>query len=776
VKSKQEIITSVKTSFNRDKKRATCKVKPLTVLFLLSFVIYLPTARAQSPKQLSKYAEQALEEQDYYGASIYFKKSLRLDSTDTATRFKYGEALRLSNNYIEAEKQYQQVHNSTETEKYPESLFWLASMQKNNGHYHDARHNFQKFYKSYPNKSSYFSKKAKNEVKACAFAQKLILDTADVLLNNAGQNLNSSGSDFNAIQVNDSSILISSLKSAKIEDNLSIEDDEYYIHLFQSNREGNSWSAPTLLDTVINKPSKHTANGSFTPDGNTFYFSVCDDEFNCKIYSSEKLKGKWTTAKELGPEINLIGSNNTQPFFAQIKNKEILYFVSNRDRGKGGLDLWYAELNGKRIKVKNLGKNVNSVDDEISPYYDTEENMLYFSSTWHYGLGGMDVFKAEGAYKPKKPHNIGLPYNSSANDMYYSYNRTANKGLLTSNRVGSFSDKSATCCNDIYEFKFPMDEILAATPKREYETLEELNKYLPVTLYFHNDEPNPKTRNTTTDLNYMTTYNAYSELTPKYKMEYAEGLKGIDSTKAIEDIDNFFLDYVDEGVEDLELFSELLLEELQKGQHIELTIRGHASPLAKTDYNVKLTLRRVSSLINYLSEYQDGIYLPYIKHLSPDAGKLDFIKIPFGEYKAADIVSDNFHDQRNSVYSRNAALERKIEIISVHQSGIDSVENPKVKFDSEVFDFGKIKEREKVTHTFKLKNIGNADLIISHAETFCGCTRIKAPFTPIPPNETAEIEVEFDAAGKKGMQHESIELLLNTKDGKKVISITAEVK
>ena len=199
--SKQEIITSVKTSFNRGKKCATCKVKPLTALFLLSFIIHLPTARSQSPKQLSKYAEQALEERDYYGASIYFKKSLRLDSTDIATRFKYGEALRLSNNYVEAEKQYQQVNNSTE--KYPESLFWMASMQKNNGHYHDARHNFQKFYKSYSNKSSYFSKKAKNEVKACAYAQKLILDTLDVLLNNAGQDLNSSGSDLSAIQVNE---------------------------------------------------------------------------------------------------------------------------------------------------------------------------------------------------------------------------------------------------------------------------------------------------------------------------------------------------------------------------------------------------------------------------------------------------------------------------------------------------------------------------------------------------------------------------------------------
>ncbi|MBL4624020.1 MAG: tetratricopeptide repeat protein, partial [Flavobacteriales bacterium] len=285
--------------------------KPILLLFLLfTFGIQL---LAQTPKQLSKYAEQSMSERDYYGASIYYKKALRLDSADLKILFNYAEALRLSNNYAEALVQYETVIKKDNDSKFPESLFWLASMQKSNGNYHDARHNFQKFYKSYPNKSSYFSKKAKNEVKACAFAEKLVLDTTDVLLTNAGANLNSSGSDFNAIRVNDSTILISSLRTAKMEDDLSIKNDEYYIQLFETIKSGESWSAPALLDTVINKPQHHIANGSYTPDGNTFYFSVCDDQLDCKIYSSEKRNGKWITAKELGPEINLAGSNNTQP-------------------------------------------------------------------------------------------------------------------------------------------------------------------------------------------------------------------------------------------------------------------------------------------------------------------------------------------------------------------------------------------------------------------------------------------------------------------------------
>src|SRR5690606_28269842 len=119
--------------------------------------------------------------------------------------------------------------------------------------------------------------------------------------------------------------------------------------------------------------------------------------------------------------------------------------------------------------------------------------------------------------------------------------------------------------------------------------LEDLNKYLPVTLYFHNDCPNPRTRDTVTNLNYLTTYDDYVELIPKYQEEYSKGLSDEQAVEAELDISDFFKDYVKKGVSDLELFTKLLLIELQKGTEIEMTVRGFASPLAKTDYNVKLT-------------------------------------------------------------------------------------------------------------------------------------------------------------------------------------------
>ena len=72
-----------------------------------------------------------------------------------------------------------------------------------------------------------------------------------------------------------------------------------------------------------------------------------------------------------------------------------------------------------------------------------------------------------------------------------------------------------------------------------------------------------------------------------YKTEYAKGLSGTRANEAGEDIESFFIEYVDQGVRDLELFQKLLINELDKGAKINITIKGFASPLAKTDYNVK---------------------------------------------------------------------------------------------------------------------------------------------------------------------------------------------
>jgi hypothetical protein len=91
-------------------------------------------------------------------------------------------------------------------------------------------------------------------------------------------------------------------------------------------------------------------------------------------------------------------------------------------------------------------------------------------------------------------------------------------------------------------------------------------------------------------------------------------------------------------------------------------VQGFASPLAKTDYNVHLTKRRIQSLKNYFEEIQQGKFGSY---LLGDHPQLEFIEVPMGELKANKETSDDFYDQKNSVYSKAASQERRIEIIEL---------------------------------------------------------------------------------------------------------------
>lgn len=98
-----------------------------------------------------------------------------------------------------------------------------------------------------------------------------------------------------------------------------------------------------------------------------------------------------------------------------------------------------------------------------------------------------------------------------------------------------------------------------------------------------------------------------------------------------------------------------------------------------------------------------------------------------------------------------------------------------MKFEEEAYEFGTISQGEKVYHSFKFTNTGEADLVISSAKGSCGCTVPTYPKEPIAPGETGVIEVVFDSNGKKGSQHKKVFITANTDPSSNVIAIKGEV-
>ncbi|MFO8001162.1 MAG: DUF1573 domain-containing protein [Marinilabilia sp.] len=86
---------------------------------------------------------------------------------------------------------------------------------------------------------------------------------------------------------------------------------------------------------------------------------------------------------------------------------------------------------------------------------------------------------------------------------------------------------------------------------------------------------------------------------------------------------------------------------------------------------------------------------------------------------------------------------------------------PEIEVDDRVFDFGGIKQGEKVSHAFKLSNTGKSDLVLRKIRASCGCTAIEPEETVIPPGESTKVVAEFDARGMSGRQNKSVTIYSN---------------
>jgi len=627
-------------------------------------------ALAQNDRQLRVDAQQAMINKDWYSAAQYYNRLFNRDSSDIKLKYAYAEASRLNFDPDLALRLYTKVINEDNGKKFPMCYYWMGQLLKTKGQYKEAKKWFTKFSKSKLKKkikdADYYLLKARIEIEACDMAQIMIKNPVGAQLEHLDKTINSKVSEYAPFE-KDSTLYFSSLRDNSKKD----ANEVSYNKIYSSEMKNLAWQKVNALDTNINSTYLHNANTSFSPDYRRIVVSRCKaknaSEYACELYAGNLQNNRWQALEKLPEPVNMTGYSTSQPCFGELNGKTVLFFASDRPGGEGGFDIWYCDVNPDNSfsTPVNAGKLVNTPDDDITPWYVSAKRTLYFSSTFHKGLGNFDIFKSEIKDSVfSAPENVGYPINSSYNDIYYSVNKSGDRVYLSSNRVGSFFENKLNCCNDIY--RFSIDPV--AEPPKPIDSTEtrrsQMKLLVPLTLYFHNDEPDPRTRNTVTAKNYETTYNDYKALLPQYQREYTAGLKGDDKENAGFRIDNFFTDSVDAGMEDLRKFADLLQKVLEKGDTVKITMKGYCSPLASTDYNINLAKRRISSLRNYFSETRNGLFLRWINAEPSTGGRIIFEDVDVGELPASK-ASDDFKDQRNSVYSPSAASERKIQIIAV---------------------------------------------------------------------------------------------------------------
>lgn len=131
-----------------------------------------------------------------------------------------------------------------------------------------------------------------------------------------------------------------------------------------------------------------------------------------------------------------VGDQNSASFPAFANDGNAIYFAAyNLPGGFGGFDIWVIYKQGNTwTRPQNLGPNVNTPGDEVSPHL-ANNGRLFFSSDYHKGFGGFDVFMAKNISNVwKDVRNLGNQVNSSFDDMYFIYDAIKRIGYFSSNR------------------------------------------------------------------------------------------------------------------------------------------------------------------------------------------------------------------------------------------------------------------------------------------------------------------------------------------------------
>ncbi len=117
----------------------------------------------------------------------------------------------------------------------------------------------------------------------------------------------------------------------------------------------------------------------------------------------------------------------------------------------------------------------------------------------------------------------------------------------------------------------------------------------------------------------------------------------------------------------------------------------------------------------------------------------------------------------------------------VGQTIIPGVESPDssgavMELAADSYDFGAVKEGEKVEHEFRFTNTGSAPLIISNVQASCGCTTPEYSKNPIAPGGEGMVKVVFNSAGQVGKQHKVVTVTSNAVKRNTLLHLRGEVK
>jgi len=413
------------------------------LLFLFVIILFnvSPTQAQKSAKKLKISAENYYKRHKYAEAYNLFSKYTRLKNPDAATMLKIGISAYHANRLTEAIRIFESILNN---EKKPDQSVYYALARA----YHQQR-KFKdaiRHYKKYLENTKFDDRRrehVKDNILRCASGLNLSYVDEQAVVENMGIKVNSEADDFGPVLSPNynNKLYFSSNREGSIGGKRNAEgypDEQYGNYssdIYSTIIINGEWNSTTPLPSLINSVRNEVLL-DFNDDGQVLFFYK-----GLKLSGGEALVDSFSTEDKnelFAPKMDtpmVAGKGDESPYFF---NDSTMLFSSNRAGGLGGKDIYVStRKNGYWTVPKNLGMNINSHYDEVSPFLSMDGRTLYFSSNRPESIGGMDIYRArynDGKQAWEKPENMAWPGNSPADDRDFRLSPNGLEGYFSSDR------------------------------------------------------------------------------------------------------------------------------------------------------------------------------------------------------------------------------------------------------------------------------------------------------------------------------------------------------
>ena len=420
-------------------------MKRLNYILCASF---LACTLSQAQDKETRKAEKEIKDYAYADAIETYEKLVKEGYEDDRIFKNLGNAYYLNANYHEAAGWYAKLFSLVDADVDSDDMYRYAQTLKSNGNYEESRTWMQKF-----EAATSDDVRARKFSDHPDYLEEIERRSGRYTIENLP--LNSAASDFAPSFGRDFLVFSTARDTGTTSRKIHGWNNKPFLNLYKASTDQNGQLAhPTKLSKGLNRKT-HESSTAFTKDGTTMYFTRNNSEngkfsrdkngvSRLKIYRATLQNEEWKDITEL--PFNSDAYSNAHPALSADENQ--LYFASDRKGSLGQSDIFVVDIltDGTFSTPKNLGDKVNTEARETFPFI-TESNVLYFASDGHPGLGGLDVF-AVPLYSLEDGHvvNVGKPVNSAQDDFSFIFDEATDKGFFASNREGGMGD------DDIYGF------------------------------------------------------------------------------------------------------------------------------------------------------------------------------------------------------------------------------------------------------------------------------------------------------------------------------------